>query len=249
MPDYQYSVDRRSNLSAEEFFTQYHRANRPVIITDGMTHWPAMLLWSPAYLRQMCGDVTVQVMSGREADSNYEIGCEAHKESIRFSEYIDRIAQSGESNDNYLVANNNFMSTEAGKRLFADIGGMPNFLDNRRDGFVFLWFGPAGTVTPLHHDTTDIFLCQVYGRKRVTMIPAGHRPYVYNKIGVFGEVDCENPDVRRHPLYHQASKTIFDLNPGEALFIPVGWWHHVRALDVSINVSFINFWGSFGAGY
>jgi ribosomal protein L16 Arg81 hydroxylase len=31
------------------------------------------------------------------------------------------------------------------------------------------------------------------------------------------------------------------LEPGQALFIPVGWWHHVRSLDVSISVSFTNF--------
>jgi ribosomal protein L16 Arg81 hydroxylase len=68
---------------------------------------------------------------------------------------------------------------------------------------------------------------------------------VYNHIGVFSEVDCEKPDLVRHPLYRYANKFVFDLNPGEALFIPVGWWHHVRALDVSISVSFTNFHGAF----
>jgi ribosomal protein L16 Arg81 hydroxylase len=29
--------------------------------------------------------------------------------------------------------------------------------------------------------------------------------------------------------------------PGEVLFMPVGWWHHVRALEVSMTLAFTNF--------
>jgi hypothetical protein len=31
------------------------------------------------------------------------------------------------------------------------------------------------------------------------------------------------------------------VGPGEALFIPVAWWHAVTALDVSISLTFTNF--------
>jgi mannose-6-phosphate isomerase-like protein (cupin superfamily) len=32
-----------------------------------------------------------------------------------------------------------------------------------------------------------------------------------------------------------------ELEAGEALFIPANWWHHVRSLKASINVSLTNF--------
>src|ERR1700744_4885654 len=93
---------------------------------------------------------------------------------------------------------NEFMRTPGAKRLYDDIVVFPEYLDDRRDGFVFFWFGPGGTVTPLHYDTAGIILAKVHGRKRVTMIPAAQKALVYNSIGVFSEVDCEQPDYIRH---------------------------------------------------
>jgi quercetin dioxygenase-like cupin family protein len=31
------------------------------------------------------------------------------------------------------------------------------------------------------------------------------------------------------------------LQPGDAVFIPVNWWHHLRALQVSVSITFVNF--------
>jgi hypothetical protein len=234
-------VERRAQVSREEFFSRYHRQNHPVILTDMMDQWPAMTRWTPDYLKRICGDEIVQIMSGRDSDPHYEIRSENRKTPMRFGEYVDKVVTAGQTNDFYLVAQNEFMQTTGGKRLYDDILPPPDYLDDRRDGYIFMWFGPGGTVTPLHHDTADIFLAQVQGRKRVTMIPASNKALVYNHIGVFGEVDCEHPDYIRHPLYRYAEKTVFELSPGEILFIPVNWWHHIRALDVSMSVSFTNF--------
>jgi ribosomal protein L16 Arg81 hydroxylase len=238
-------IERRQSLPREEFFGRYKDGNHPVILVGGMQDWPAMTRWNPDYLDQVCGDEMVQVMAGRNSDADYEVRSDNRRTTMRFHEYVTKIKNAGQTNDFYLVAQNEFMRTESAKRLYDDIVMFPDYLDNRRDGFVFFWFGPGGTVTPLHHDTADIILAQVHGRKRVTMIPAAQKALVYNRIGVFGEVDCEQPDFIRHPLYRYADKFVFDLNPGEALFIPIGWWHHVRALDVSISVSFTNFHGAF----
>jgi len=99
----------------------------------------------------------------------------------------------------------------------------------------------GGTVTPLHHETSNILLAQVAGRKRYRLIPSSQWQYVYNSQGVFSEVDCENPDLNRYPKFRDANTIDIVVDPGEVLFMPVGWWHHVRALDVSMTVSFTNF--------
>lgn len=239
-------IERRPYVTRDEFFARYLRANRPVILMDRMNDWPAMTRWSPDYFKQVCGEETVQVMTGRESDPEYELHSDLRRSTMRFGDYVDKVVNAGQTNDFYLVAQNEFMRTEGARKLHDDITPFPEYLDERRDGFVFMWFGPCGTVTPLHHDTADILLAQIAGRKRVTLIPATQKSLVYNHIGVFGQVDCERPDLIRHPLYRYAQKAVFDLNPGEALFIPVGWWHHVRALDISVSVSFTNFHGSFG---
>ncbi|HEX5760404.1 MAG TPA: cupin-like domain-containing protein [Thermoanaerobaculia bacterium] len=235
------SVERRGGLSRTEFLERYYAANRPVVLTGAMDDWPALARWGPEYFKATCGEARVEIMSGRTRDPRYEINCTDHKREIRFADYVDRVTAGGESNDDYLVANNGFFARPEMRPLFADIR-FPEPLDpERTDGRVHFWFGPAGTVTPLHHDLMNVLMAQVRGRKRVTLISPDQTHRLYNEIGVFSEVDPEDPDYERHPLFREVEPLRVDLAPGEALFLPVGWWHHVRALDVSVTVTFTNF--------
>jgi ribosomal protein L16 Arg81 hydroxylase len=148
----------------------------------------------------------------------------------------------GATNDYYLVANNGFFDRPEALQLASEAPVLPEYLDHSdRQGQMFLWFGPAGTITPLHHDLMNVMIAQIYGRKRFTLIPPEQTAYVYNNAGVYGEVDCAKPDYSKHALYGEARPVNFVLTPGDVLFLPVGWWHYVKALDVSIMVSYINF--------
>ena len=51
------------------------------------------------------------------------------------------------------------------------------------------------------------------------------------------------PDFERFPRFKDAlaAASVAELAPGDALFIPTLWWHHVESLDQTLNV-LVNYW-------
>ncbi|KAI0150481.1 Clavaminate synthase-like protein [Xylariaceae sp. FL1272] len=119
------------------------------------------------------------------------------------------------------------------------------------------WFGPSGTISPLHHDPYHNILAQVVGRKYVRL----YSPYETSQLQARGRengVDMGNTsslDVgvlegwdEAAPADHEADEKHDEfgdipfvdciLEPGDVLYIPIGWWHYVRGLSISFSVSF-----------
>lgn len=95
----------------------------------------------------------------------------------------------------------------------------------------------------------DRFRChatimQWYGRKEFFVFAPSDTENIYPKDGedVSQIEDVEHVDLKRFPKFSNANMIRFTLNPGETLFVPSGWWHTTRTLDVSIAtvISFAN---------
>jgi LPS sulfotransferase NodH len=112
-------VERRANLSRDEFRDRYYAANRPVIIRDLMADWRAMTAWTPDYLKRVAGDRMVEVMTGRDADPKYEMNGRRHRTEMRFADYIDMVYSGKVTNDYYMVANNAFFQRPEAQPLLA----------------------------------------------------------------------------------------------------------------------------------
>lgn len=230
------------NLSREEFLELYYSKNIPVVINGLMKNWPALNLWTLDYLKSKFGDEIVEIQMGRNRDPIYEENSDYLKQKISFGKYIDMILQGGETNDYYMTANNHVIENAKMKALLDDIEIFPEFLrPDHKASELFFWLGPAGTITPLHHDRQNIFMAQVMGRKLIKLVAPEQTHLVYNHRTVFSQVDCENPNFERFPLFQKATVITGILNPGQVLFLPNGWWHYVRALDISTTVTFTNF--------
>lgn len=234
-------IERRHQLTREEFYRQYYLLNKPVIITGMIEDWPARQKWNFDYFKQTVGDQEVQVQHGRNTDANYEINTTQHRKTMKFREYVELIESSGTTNDFYMTANNTSLNRKALADLWKDIGRIPEYLNPTSPDDGFLWVGPQGTRTPFHHDLTNNFMAQVMGSKRVKLIPACELPYMYNHFHCYTPVDGYAIDYEKFPLMRNVQILECDLHAGEILFLPVGCWHYVEGLTPSVTVSFINF--------
>ena len=115
-------------------------------------------------------------------------------------------------------------------------------LGEEEDVDINAWFGPRGTVSPLHQDPKHNFLCQVMGQKYVRLYAPEFTPQLYphpsRLLANTSQVDCEHPDLDRFPKFTEAVFLECVLRPGDMLYIPPKHWHYVKSLSVSFSVSF-----------
>ncbi len=233
-------VERRRLPGADEFFRHYWAAQRPVVFTDVTRRWPALRKWTPAFFRRELGTARIEITAGRDADPDYDRNFAAHRRRLRMDRFIDEILAVGVSNDQYLVANNKTMERPRFRRLLGDVRVPDTLFEPLRAAATSLWIGPAGTVTPLHHDTTNILFCQLHGSKRFELVAPAESALLLDVDGFYSPVDLDTRATASPALRALRVKTV-EVGPGDALFIPAGWWHRVTALAVSISFSLLGF--------
>ncbi len=246
-PSWTRGVERRARVSASEFLECYYAMNRPVILTDVADKWPALNLWSrPEYFAEKFGDTSLTVCMGRDSDPDCDRDFHKHMISMSMREYVAWVLGAGETNDGYLISNNRLLENEAFQSLLADVMPPEEYVDPERfRTHMSFWFGPAGTHTPLHHDGNNILFCQVVGRKEFYLVSPWETDLMAGAEGYYASTQVP-PGLMNEGLRlpdddfpWRALRVV--LEPGEALFLPVGWWHQVRALDMSVSLSFLNF--------
>jgi hypothetical protein len=237
-------IERRVDLSHDEFLERYYAPGRPVILVGEMADWPALSRWTPQYLRDRIGSQLIEFQGGRSDDDRFEMYKDTHRRELRFDQFIDLI-DGKTGNDAYITAYNSARNANALAPLHADLGFLDKFLSrDASQPHGMMWIGPAGTVTSLHHDLTDNFIAQIVGRKRLKLIPAADVGRLYNHHHVFSEItDLEDSTVvpTRFPLVADARIYDVTLSPGEVIFVPLAWWHQVKSLDFSVTITYTNF--------
>jgi hypothetical protein len=238
-------IERRAGLSADEFLERYYAANRPVILMGEMSDWPALAKWTAPYLRQAVGSQTIEFQGERAKDARFEMYKDAHRREMPFDAFIDLIMRPEAGNDAYMTAYNSARNAAAIAPLHADLGTLDKFLAHEPgQPSGMMWIGPAGTITSLHHDLTNNLIAQLVGRKRLRIVAAADVARIYNHHHVFSEIaDLEAGDLSldRYPALRDLRIYDVTLSPGEMIFMPIAWWHQVRALDFSVTLTYTNF--------
>ncbi len=236
------TIERRSLPRADEFFRHYWAAHRPVVLVDALAGSPALKKWTPAFFRQRFAREPIEITAGREADPHYDMNFKAHRKRMRMDRFIDAVLAAGTTNDLYMVSNNKTMMRPRFRALLADIRAPRELFEPLTPAATSLWIGPAGTVTPLHHDTTNILFTQIHGKKRIELIAPQETALLMDPVhGFYSPVELERLAEASHPALRTMLIKSVELGPGESLFIPAGWWHRVTSLSVSISFSLLGF--------
>lgn len=231
-------VKQRSCPPLEDFLRDYFLPGIPLVLTDSIDHWPAMRNWNDiTYLQKVAGHRTVPVEVGE-----HYLAADWKQELMTISEFLERsLTHSAQSTNRLYLAQHPLF--EQVPELQADIS-IPDYCSIGGGDLqsINAWLGPAGTITPLHHDPHHNLLAQVVGRKYVRLYsPESSQniyPYPEPMLCNSSQVDVTNVDLVKFPNFEHLKFTDCILEEGQMLYIPPKWWHYVESLTPSFSVSF-----------
>ena len=232
------------------------RATEPYVVRGLAAHWPLVdaarssIDAADGYLRRFYRDATVGAMLGKPDIQgrffyNQDLtGFNYYSVRARLDAVLDEMKG---YRDNprpaaIYVGSTTIDTALPGLREHNDIDL------NGREALASIWIGNQTRIAA-HYDLPDNLAVVAAGRRRFTLFPPDQLanlyvgPLDFNPAGqAISLVDFAAPDHERFPRFRDALEhaQVAELEPGDAIFIPSMWWHHVEAL-AAFNV-LVNYW-------
>ena len=176
-------------------------------------------------------------LRGRFGYSENMAGFNHERRVVTLAELIDYLVTHGDDPAAYTAYAGGIPVPKAVPGLLPQVP-MP-LLETGREMLVSLWLG-GRSRTAAHWDLPQNLACVVAGRRRFTLFPTDQISNLY--VGpldftLAGQpaslVDIVNPDLERFPKFRAAMNAAWaaDMEPGDAVYIPSLWWHHVESRD------------------
>ncbi len=249
-------LPERGAVDDATFAREVVGADRPIVLRGQFEHWPAVSAAQGGdravahYVGRFTGGTPIQIMVGSP-----EIGgrffYQEGMEKLNFGRHhvpaqammIELLRLADDGNPHALYASACDAATHLPGWEEENPLDMP-----LSDPVARVWIGNRAQVAT-HYDLGSNLAVVVAGRRRFTLFPPEQLSNLY--VGPLERtiagppvsmVDPEAPDLERYPRFAQAvpHARAAELAPGDAIFIPSLWWHHVRALG-AINI-LVNYW-------
>jgi hypothetical protein len=244
------------DVTAEKFRQDILPSGQPAVLRGLVSHWPAVQAGraSPAemvdYLRKLSTGANVRLMTadpsidGRFFYNADLTGLNFDVKAVPFGRVLSSLLEN--------------LDAAAPPAIYAGAVSIPEQLPTfsqfnslplvEPSVEAKIWLGNRVTVQT-HFDMSYNVACVVAGRRRFTLFPPEQLANMYMGPLEFtlagppiSMVKLEAPDLVKYPRFAeaQAASQYAELEPGDALFIPYMWWHHVESRD-RFNV-LVNYW-------
>lgn len=246
----------QAGIKREHLSTLLTGREAPVVIPDLMKDWPLVSAGKTS-IRELC-DYLLSFYKGATVDALYL----PFKEDGRMF-YNEQLSGFNFTRSRMLFSDALLTLQENQGKPKADtlyVGSttidscLPGLLGENDSGLEALkplgtlWIGNKSRIAA-HYDASDNLICVAAGKRRVTLFPPEQVENLY--IGPLhftpagqsiSMVDFDSPDLTAYPKFEEAMRhaLVIDLLPGDVLYIPAMWWHHIEAQE-NINL-LINFW-------
>lgn len=250
------AISEVNGLTREQFHNEILPAGNPVVIRGLVDHWPlvkAAKEGDTAFCRYLLSFDTEQPIHTVQGPASIEgrifynqdiSGLNCRVSQIRLANALEYILEHARDEPTPTIAIQSILVSQYLSGLERD-NPLPLLSE---DVAPRIWLGSKAIVAA-HYDPMENIACCVAGRRRFTLFPPEQvfnlytGPFELTPAGAtISMVDFDNPDYEKYPRFREAEKAavVADLEPGDALYIPYLWWHHVRALD-DLNV-LVNYW-------
>lgn len=234
------SVTTVDTIDPAVFRKEYYEPGIPLVIRDLAKEWPAYNKWDWDYFKNLVGDKKVPLYNNVKSDAYTPINTADDYKT--FGEYIDMI-RSGPAAWRIFL----FNIFDHAPQLTNDFTWPEHLMKGFVKKYPMLFTGGQTSITHMHFDIdlSHILHTQFAGRKRVLLFPYSEQHKLYRKpFEVLSLADFSNyyedngkPDYEKFPALKLAQGYDLILEPGDTLFMPAGYWHHMEYLDSGFAMS------------
>lgn len=218
-------VERVSGITTKSFQRRFHHPGVPVILSGAAREWTCCKLWSLDYFAQNYGAESCSITDyGEETE-------------LPMASVIERIRNGTLRGSHFsrLVHNNKALSSHV------DMEFIESFYpaDTHKTTFQF-FIGAAGLQTKIHAGATNNFHVQVHGEKTWWITHVGFNPVIRPRVTGSPLLSARFDPTSRNEAPADPFIDVYKakLYPGDILYVPAFYWHHVSYDTESIATGF-----------
>ncbi len=218
-------IDRIDNISREDFQRLYMKPQKPLIIKHLFGKNSKVYKWSFNHFFNELRDLEVGVF---DDENEKQQDAQSYKKAnlkMKFGDYLQLIQDKPTTKRLFL-----FNVFKHKKELHNDFK-FPNIADKVLAFFPLAFFGGKGAITRIHRDMDNscVFLTELVGYKRIVLFEPKYSTLLYQyPFSTHTSIDINNPDFEKYPGLKYIKGFELILEPGDTIFMPAGWWHHIE---------------------